>query len=929
MSQRAIALLLKLNLTLLLVAPSIAPAAPGLDSRPANPACLAPARETGSGSVSSNWVGTDVGAVAAAGSHTATGSTLTVRGSGADIWSAADEFRFVHRQLTGDGDVVARVDSLSNTDAWAKAGVMVRESLAPGSRFALMLMTPGSAGAALHYRTQTGGTAQPPSSGDGTSRLPRWVKISRRGNIVSGYLSADGSNWTLRDSVTLTLPATIYAGLAVTSHADGTLATGVFSSVQVTGSGAAVSTSITAENAFPTTPPFTQPTKLLQAPGDTARWFVLEKTGRAKVFRTDTPATVSTWLDFSARVNTSSEGGLLSLAFHPLYPARREVFVSYTTGSPMQLVVSRLIINNVTTPTTVTEQMLLTISKPWDNHNGGDLAFGNDGYLYVSTGDGGSGGDPNNYAQNLSRLLGKMLRIDVYDSAGWPSPRYGIPPDNPYAANTRCGAGSNASPCPELFAWGLRNPWRFSIDAPTGTIWAGDVGQDAREEIDRISLGGNYGWRCREGTQAYNTSGCPSSGLIAPVAEYSHTNGNSSVTGGQVYRGNLVPQLRGRYVYGDFGSGRIWALTDDGNGGFTQEQLLDTSAGISSFALGHDDELYFTDYSSGRLYRLQGDGPALDDVVPDDLAATGCVASTNPRLPASGVIPFTVNSPFWSDGAAKVRHLAVPDGTKVTINASGDWQFPAGSVLMKTMELGGKPVETRLFMRHPDGGWAGYTYEWNSAATAATRVRGGKSKFIGGQDWIYPSEGQCQECHTSAAGFSLGPETAQLNRPHLYPVTGRTANQLETLSHIGLLSPAITNPAAQAALPDPANTARTLEERARSYLDSNCSNCHRPGGPTGVGLDFRYTTPLGTMGTCDMPPQAGDLGVDNARLIAPGDPARSIVLQRMLRRDAHGMPPLASSLADPQGSQLISSWIQALPACDTASGGCHAEANSF
>ena len=523
-----------------------------------------------------------------------------------------------------------------------------------------------------------------------------------------------------------------------------------------------------------------------------------------------------------------------------------------------------------------------------------------------------------------------MLRIDAYDSTGWPTTRYGIPPDNPYAGNARCGGGSNAGACPELYAWGLRNPWRFSIDAATGALWVADVGQNNREEIDVVARGGNYGWRCREGKSSYDGTGCPTAGLIDPVFDYPHSSGDGAITGGYVYRGNAIPALRGRYVYGDFLSGRVWALKDDGAGGYQAEELVDTAAGISSFGRGNDGELYFSDYSTGRLNRLMGTGTALSDVVPDDLAATGCVNPSNPRLPADGVIPYSVNAPFWSDGAAKTRHLAVPNGTTISVAADADWQFPAGSVLMKTMELAGKPVETRLLMRHPDGGWAGYTYEWDSAGTKATRVRGGKTKFISGQDWIYPSEGQCQQCHTTAAGFSLGAETGQLNGNQLYATTGRLANQLETLSYIGLVLPAISNPASLPVLPAPTDAAGSLDQRARAYLHVNCANCHRPNGPTGVSMDLRYAVPLNlaSTNTCDVPPQAGDLGIANARLIAPGSASRSILLQRLLRRDALGMPPLGSSLPDAAGAQLISNWIAQLPGCNTggsgnAGGTCH------
>ncbi|MEZ5565290.1 MAG: PQQ-dependent sugar dehydrogenase [Gammaproteobacteria bacterium] len=469
---------------------------------------------------------------------------------------------------------------------------------------------------------------------------------------------------------------------------------------------------------------------------------------------------------------------------------------------------------------------------------------------------------------------------------------------------------------------------RIGIDSATGDLWAGDVGQNEREEIDRIVLGGNYGWRCREGTAAYNGSGCPSSGLIEPLYDYSHADGNASVTGGNVYRGAGIPALQGRYVFGDFVSGRVWALRDNGTGGYDADEIADTNASISSFALGNDGELYFSDYSSGRLQRLVGSGGGFVDVVPDDLAATGCVNPANPEEAAPGVIPYSVNASFWSDGATKTRHLAVPDGTTITVGAEADWQFPAGSVLMKTMALSGKPVETRLLMRHPDGGWAGYTYEWNTAATAATRVRGGKTRFVSGQDWIYPSEGQCMQCHTNVAGISLGPETAQLNRSQHYSATNRNANQLETLSHIGLLPASVGVPANQPALATPM-TATSIDDVARAYLHANCAYCHQPDGPTGVDMDLRYFQTLKGTQTCNAPPQAGDLGIAGARLIVPGDPSRSILLQRMLRRDAHGMPPLGSSLPDAGKAAVIANWITQMPPCEASAGGCHQAMDSF
>jgi len=669
-------------------------------------------------------------------------------------------------------------------------------------------------------------------------------------------------------------------------------------------------------DAFPAAPAFTAPTKILQAPGDGSRWFVLEKGGLLKVFSTGTPATVTTWLDLTGPVNPEGEGGLLGLAFHPNWPATREVFISYTTdGSPLTSRVSRFILDNVTLPVVVTEQILLTVDQPFNNHKGGDIAFGPDGFLYFGLGDGGSGGDPNNYAQNQTRLLGKMLRVGVVGAA-WPNPGYTIPTDNPFAGNSKCGSGSNAQACPEIYASGFRNPWRWSFDGPTGDLWLGDVGQGVAEEVDRIERGGNYGWRCREGFNAFNPAGCPTSGLIDPVTEYTRENGDVSITGGYVYRGTVIPVLRGRYVFGDFSSGRIWALEDDGQGGYSNDQLIDSPYNISAFAIGADTELYFADYSNGRIRRLTPAAAPAPDTIPSTLSATGCVSAGNPAQPASGVIPYGVNAPFWSDGAVKERHFAIPDGTQIALTATGDFDFPAGSVILKSFRLEGQLIETRLFMRHPDGVWAGYTYEWNSGQTEATRVIGGKTRQFGGQTWIYPSEGECMQCHTSAAGFSLGPEIAQLNGSLTYATSGQTANQLATLEHINLFTTPLPGPPATlAALADPADTGAALTDRARAYLQTNCAQCHRPGGPTPSSMDLRATTALPAMNTCDATPQAGTLGIANARLIAPGDAARSVLVARMNRRDLNGMPPIGSSVIDSSGVALLTAWINSLGSC--------------
>ncbi|HEY4644641.1 MAG TPA: hypothetical protein VIH25_00005, partial [Steroidobacteraceae bacterium] len=341
---------------------------------------------------------------------------------------------------------------------------------------------------------------------------------------------------------------------------------------------------------------------------------------------------------------------------------------------------------------------------------------------------------------------------------------------------------------------------------------------------------------------------------------------------------------------------------------------FDSGLNPSSFGEGDDGELYVVDYGGG-LYRVTGTTTGGSGVA-TRLSATGCVNSANPLQPASGLIPYTPNAAFWSDGAAKERWIGLPNGQNITVGIDGDWDFPNGTVLVKNFRLGNQLVETRHFMRHPDGVWAGYTYEWNAQQTDATLVVGGKQTTVAGQAWIFPSEAQCLQCHTASAGRSLGLENLQLAHPITYPQTGRNAHQLVTLNAINVLSPPVANPTTLTPYPDPSGNTGTLDERARSYLHTNCAGCHRAGGPTPSNMDLRYATILMSTNACDVNPQLGDLGIANARLIAFGDAARSVLVARMNRRDANGMPPIASAQVDAAGVTLISNWINSLTSCN-------------
>lgn len=348
---------------------------------------------------------------------------------------------------------------------------------------------------------------------------------------------------------------------------------------------------------------FAAPVDMLQAPGDGSRWFVVEQAGIVRVFDDDpnvTAANVATFVDIRGRVSYGGERGLLGMAFHPDFATNGQVFLSYTGGATLTSFVSRFTVDPGTgNLDPASEAIVLEVPQENTNHNGGHISFGPDGLLYIGFGDGGGAGDPNERAQDTTYLLGSILRIDV-DGA---SP-YAIPATNPFASNTNCVNGSGTMPCPEIYAWGFRNPWRFSFDSLSGELWVGDVGQGAWEEIDRVELGMNYGWDEREGAHCYEpASGC-SLNNVDPITEYANAGDNISVTGGFVYRGAAVTSLQGYYVFGDYGSGRIWAVPANSAQGVLPDELIDTALSISSFAEGIDGELYVLNYAAGGIWQI-------------------------------------------------------------------------------------------------------------------------------------------------------------------------------------------------------------------------------------------------------------------------------------------------------------------------------------
>jgi glucose/arabinose dehydrogenase len=377
---------------------------------------------------------------------------------------------------------------------------------------------------------------------------------------------------------------------------------------------------------------FQRPVDLQHAGDGTDRLFIVEQSGLIAMVERSGDEPVSTvFLDIRDRVNDGgNEEGLLGLAFHPAFSDNGFLYVNYTASSPRRTVIARFSVSS-NAPNTAdpnSERIILEFGQPFGNHNGGQLSFGADGYLYIATGDGGSGGDPQGNGQNLNTLLGKILRLDVDATSA--ERNYVVPPDNPFI-----GAGEGTRE--EIYAYGLRNPWRFSFDPLTGLLWTGDVGQNAFEEINIVRKGGNYGWKIMEANACFSpSSNCDPSGLELPLWDYGRSLG-ASVTGGFVYRGNRVPELSGAYIYADFVSGRIWSLRYDGENPPTNTELLDTNLNIAAFGIDAAQNLYLCAFD-GRIYRFKATAPP----------APTAVTAEQTTLPAQFTLIQNYPNPFNS-----------------------------------------------------------------------------------------------------------------------------------------------------------------------------------------------------------------------------------------------------------------------------------------
>lgn len=662
---------------------------------------------------------------------------------------------------------------------------------------------------------------------------------------------------------------------------------------------------------------FVRPVFLCAAPDESDRIFVVEQGGKIYVFpNSDTATAPKVFLDISTKVSrVGNEEGLLGLAFDPNYKTNGFFYVSYVTPTPRTDVVARYSVST-TDPdkaNAASELSLTRVSDPYSNHNGGMLAFGPDGMLYIGMGDGGSGGDPNLNGQNKNTLLAKILRIDPRQPQG--TLNYTIPPDNPFVGqpNTRG----------EIWCYGMRNPWRFSFDRQTGTLWCGDVGQDAHEEIDIIKKGGNFGWNVYEGSFAYrNPSNLPPTAFDQPLLDYPISVGRC-VIGGYVYRGAKLTTLRGAYIYGDYSTASMWALVRNAQGGVQSNTLIGSLSGLCSFGEDQAGELFMVSQNGG-IWRLQypsGPPPAF----PQKLSTTGLFTDVTTLTPDVGVLPYEVNHPLWSDGADKKRWIALPNG-KFTFDASSAWTFPTATVLVKHFEIetvqgvpsSRKRLETRVLVNEQDG-WAGYTYRWNAAGTDADlladrqsetiTIRDQNNQVVRTQTWNYPSRTECMQCHTAAEGRVLGVRTRQLNRTVL--VNNQPVNQLEDWNARQIFSTDIGSASQYQAYPALLDTLANVHDRARAYLAVNCAMCHQPGGTAPTNVDLRWTTPDAAMGAFDVRPTAGDLGLSDAYVIKSNAKASSVLWERMRRTDTKRMPALGSTVVHDDAVAVLGQWIGA------------------
>lgn len=691
----------------------------------------------------------------------------------------------------------------------------------------------------------------------------------------------------------------------------------------------------TTKDAFPQLK-FMEPLSLGLVP-DTDRFGVATRPGKIFTFQ-NSPETASA--DLLLDIQRTTYG----VAFHPQFAQNGYFFVTSVLDPKLFLPqgsrLSRFCLKPNSGLVADLSSELVVLEWPSGGHNGGCIRFGPDGYLYLSTGDGSGIADELKTGQDISDLLGSMLRIDIDHPEG--GRNYSIPKDNPFEGQSDARG--------EIWSFGHRQVWKFSFDDQQ-RLWAGEVGQDLWETISLIQRGGNYGWSVLEGRQPFRPQRPQGpAAFVAPVVEHSHID-SRSITGGYVSQTDRLPDLKGAYIYGDYDTGKVWSFKFFDGKAIEHRQLADTQIRIVEFAQDRSGEVYLVDFVGGGLHRIVEAAPQIAaQPFPRKLSQTGLFSSTKDHLPARGLIPYSVNAPLWSDGAEKDRFIALPGNSQIEFDSviyphgadypDVGWRFPDGTVLVKTFSLSTdarrpehrQRLETRLLQYRQMPGnddeygaqfWNGYTYVWNEAQTDADLLPAdGLDKTLIIQDalapqgqreqtWRFPSRAECALCHTMASKYILGVSTLQMNKDHNYG--GVVANQLTVLDQLGVFKNKLPKPVADLPrLVDYRETHESLHLRARAYLHANCAHCHRKWGGGKAEFELHASIPLSQTLTVNTRPGQGTFQMDDPRIVVLGVPDRSMILHRMKLEGLGRMPHIASKVIDTDAVEMISRWIASL-----------------
>ena len=693
---------------------------------------------------------------------------------------------------------------------------------------------------------------------------------------------------------------------------------------------------------------FREALDLALVPGS-GRWLVLERKGKILSVPTKgDPAAVDEVADLlTLHPKLDNAYGI---TLHPKFRENRQIFVCYALPEGVEdgTILSRftLTAQEPLRLEPASEEVLLTWRA--GGHNGGNLKFGPDGYLYISTGDAGPAAppDPINTGQDTSDFLSSILRIDVDHRD--PGKNYRVPPDNPWF-NSKPTTDPSRSAAdlpyarPELWCFGLRNPWKMSFDPATGNLWCGDVGWELWEMVHLIKRGGNYGWNAYEASQPLKPQLASRLAPITPPIVAQPHSESSSITGGYVYHGRQFPELANAYIYGDYTTGKIWALWFDGKTITRHEEIADTPHTIVSFGEDDDGELFYLHYGTPTTaHRLVRNAHATHaSRFPRTLGATGLFADVAKRQPAGGVYGFSIASPMWEDGATANRLIGLRDTSKIdtTVKVSRDnrtnqikadytTKWPAGAVLARTIELGAlaltpaertKPIETQVL--HYDGeAWNAYSYRWNDAGTDAELVpaEGTERKLRAAPDrhalgggsreytWRYQSRAECLRCHNSWNNGTLAFTAVQLRG-----VSGPQTNQLIDQGLVDATFFEQTRVGGESSVGD--------NRSARAVFQANCAHCHiaHAGGAVAIFLNPELLT--GQMNIVGVTPSQGGLGLKNSKLVDPGDPWNSVIPVRMAKLGSGHMPLIGAHEVDVEGLKAVEDWIARMPSDHAAS----------